>query len=512
MTLRRTFITLTAALLLAGAAAAQGRATILSPQEPATLMPHFDLLTLTHEVQNAVFECLFEIDETGAYQPRLTAEVPTLENGGISEDGRTYTLKLREGVAWHDGQPFTSEDVRYTWQVITDPNLPIVARTVWEEIESIETPDELTAVVTFGEPNVGFVGTASSDSCFIMPSHLLAGEDLVASGFNRKPVGTGPFMVEEWAPSGHIRMLANEEYWGGAPQLDELVVRFTSSSASLRTALQRGEAELALHLTPADVAFVGRLQGYELSEVPDIAWWQFWINNEDPILSERAVREALTYALDKQLLVDTVLGGVAEPQAAMLPASHWAHNPNVPAYEYDPERAASILDEAGWRLGSGGVRERNGQKLKLEILNIAGQTDRRQVVEIAQDLWRRAGFDVTIREIDAATFPPTMTTGDYQLAYGWFGENPEPVFSLWRNNWQNYANQEAFALLDEIPTVIDQDERAELMRAFQRTVAEDVAMLPVAARPILNAVSARLGGYQPTLSGSLMHVEEWRLD
>ena len=511
--LRRLAPALFALALLAPGALAQTRATILSPQEPATLLPHFDLLTLTHEIEHLVFDCLWTIDGEGSYVPRLAAEVPTVENGGISEDGTTYTIRLREDVTWSDGEPLTSEDVRFTWQVITDPDLPIPSRAVWEDIESIETPDEHTAVVTFSETNVSFLGVASADACFILPEHALAEENLVESGFNRDPVGTGPYTVQEWAAGSFIRLEARDDYWSGVPPIDEVVVQFPGGAQAIRTAMQREEVDLVLHLTSADVSFVQGLDAYELVQAPDHAWWQFWVNNEDPILAERAVRVALLHGLDKELITETVMGGVVDPVAAMLPGSHWAHNPDVPAYPYDPDQARAVLEEAGWVDADGdGIREKDGTELSLEILNIAGQAERRQVVQIAQDLWGEIGFDVTIREIDGASFPPTMGEGDYQLAYGWFGENQEPVFSLWLGtNWQNYGNEEALQILRDVPGTVSREERQAMIQDFQAIVAEDAAMIPLAPRPILNAVHERLQGYTPTLSGSLWNVEEFEL-
>lgn len=499
--------------LLVSSAFAQDRANILSPQEPATLLPHFDLLTLTHEIQHLVFDCLWAIDADGAYVPRLALAVPTVENGGISEDGTTYTITLRDGVTWQDGEPLTSADVRFTWEVITDPDLPIPSRAVWEDIESIVTPDDLTAIVTFAETNVSFLGAASADACFILPEHALAGENLVETDFNRAPLGTGPFVVDEWASGSFLRLSSHVDYWGGSPSIDAVVVQFPGGAQAMRTSLQRGEADLALHLTSADVSFVQGLDDYTLVQAPDHAWWQFWVNNDDPILSERAVRVALEHGLDRELITETVMSDVVEPLDAMLPPSHWAHNPEVPRYPYDPELARSVLEEAGWTDTDGdGVREKDGTRLSLTILNIAGQPERRQVVQIAQDLWSEVGFDVSIREIDGASFPPTMSNGDFQLAYGWFGENQEPVFSLWLGtNWQNWENEEAFALLREVPQTVSRADREQLIERFQELVAQDVAMIPLAPRPILNAVSNRLEGYAPNLSGSLWNAEAWSL-
>ncbi|MEX2502262.1 MAG: peptide ABC transporter substrate-binding protein [Trueperaceae bacterium] len=503
----------TLTLALPGLAFAQGRATVLSPQEPSTLLPHLDLLTLTHEVQHLIFDCLYVVGPDGDYLPQLATEVPTVANGGISEDGSTYTIRLRDDVRWHDGEPLTSEDVRFTWQVITDPDLPVPSRAVWENVVDVETPDDHTAVIRFAETNVNFLGRAASDACFVLPAHLLDGEDLVDHAFNRAPVGTGPFELAEWSAGAFARLTANPTYFGGAPDLDEIVVRFTGGSQATRTALQRGEAELALHIGQADLRFAQGLSGYRIEQGPAHAWWQFWIDNQDPILEDVRVRRALAHGLDRDLITETVMGGVVPPQHAILPASHWAHADDVTRYPYDPEAAAALLDQAGWdQVGSDGVRVRNGQRLEIEILNIAGQVERRQVVQIAQDLWSDLGIMATIREIDGAGFPSAMAAADFQLAYGWFGENQEPTFNLWLGtNWQRFGDEDALDLLRGVSSTVDRDARAEAIRAFQRIVAEEAAMLPLAPRPLLNVASERLDGYAPTLSGSLWNAHQWTL-
>ena len=361
--LRRLVPAIVLAAALLGAAHAQSRVTVLSPQEPATLLPHFDLLTLTHEIQQLAFDCLFVAGANGEYRPHLAAEVPTVANGGISEDGTTYTIRLRDDATWHDGEPVTAGDLRYTWQVITDQELPIPSRAVWEDIASIETPDPTTAVVRFEETNVAFLGAASSDACFLLPEHALAGTDLVNSPQNRDPIGSGAYEVAEWRSGAYVRLTARDDYFLGAPEVDEIVVRFPGGSQAVRTALQRGEAELALHIGSADLRFAQNLDGFTVQQAPDHAWWQFWINNQDPILEDVAVRRALAHGLDKALITETVFAGVVEPQHAMLPPSHWAHADDVRTYGYDPEAARSLLEEAGWTHEDGdGVREKDGQR------------------------------------------------------------------------------------------------------------------------------------------------------
>lgn len=503
---------LVAALVLGAIPAAKAQTvTAIFPQEPGSLLPHFDLLSLAHEAQDLVFERLFVVGEDGSYIPWLAEEVPTVANGGISEDGRTYTVRLREGLTWQDGTPLTSSDVVFTWQVIVDPDLPIPTRTVWQDIDRIETPDERTAVVHFAEPNLSFLGAASFSGAYILPRHLLEGTDLAASSFHRQPVGSGPFRFVEWQAGSFLRFERHEGYWGEPAEADAVTIRIVPGSEAQRALLERGEADLVLQLALTELPFVAGLAGYEAVRVPTFANWQIWLNNEDPVLADREVRRALLHAIDRELVAETLLGGLTEPSDAALPEGHWAHAPDVRHHAYDVEEAERLLDEAGWtRPSAGAVRTRDGQPLRVELINIAGQADRAQVVQAVQAFWRAIGVDAAIREIDAASFPPTLGAGEYQAAYGFFSEQQEPTWNLWiGTNWQRYGDPEARALLDAYNVTVDADERARLAREFQARVAEDVPVLFIAPRALLAVASEALEGYRPTVTSSFWNANDW---
>ena len=488
-----------------------GRVVVVSAQEPKTLLPHLDLLTLSREVQRLVFDGLLTLDDKGEYVPRLAAEVPTVDNGGVSADARVYTFKLRPGIKWQDGTPFTAADVEYTWKLITDPKVPVPTRVVWQDVQRVETPDPHTVRVHFAKPSLAFLGTVASDRGYIVPRHLLEGKDVAASELNRKPVGTGPFIVKEWAAGSHVLLARNPDYReAGKPSLDEILVRIVPGTAGQRAFLQRGEADLQLHVPTADAAFVRGLADYRLVVAPSYAWWHFWLNTEDPVLKDRAVRQALAHGLDKAAITSTVMGGIVQPLDAVLPPAHWAHNPSVKHYAHDPARARALLDEAGWKPGAGGIREKDGKPLAVEVLNIAGEAERLQVVQIVQAGWRQIGVDAKIKTIDAPAFPPTMSKGEYQAAYGWFGEELEPVFNLWLGtNWQRYRNEPGLELLRQALVTPARAKRIELIRGFQAQAAEDVPTLPLAPRVLLNAASKRLRGYAPSAVGSLWNAADW---
>ena len=510
--LRQHLTRLIAALTLGLATAASAQtATIVFPQEPGSLLPHFDLLSLAHEAQDLVFDRLFVIDEDGSYLPHLAVEVPTLANGGISEDGRRYTIRLRDGLTWQDGEPLTSADVVYTWQVITDPDLPIPTRTVWQDIERIETPDPQTAVIVFAEPNVTFLGAASFAGAYVLPRHALEGTDLNTTGFHRSPIGSGPFRLVEWQAGNFLRFERHDAYWGGPAALEAVVIRIVPGSEAQRAILERGEADLVLQLALTELPFLARLDAFEARQVPTFTNWQIWLNNDDAVVGERAVRRALAHALDRELIAEALLGGLTEAHDATLPPNHWAHNPDVRGYAFDPEEAERLLDEALWtRPSAGAIRTRDGQPLRVELINIAGQADRVQVIQAIQAFWRDVGVETVIRDIDPASFPPTLGAGDFQAAYGSFGEQQEPTWNLWLGtNWQRYDNPEAFALLAGYGSIIDQEERRRVAGEFQAIVAEDLPIIPIAARPLLAAVSTDLRGYAPTTTSSLWNAASW---
>lgn len=511
-TIRRHLALVLAAAILGTAPIATAQTlTLLFPQEPGSLFPHFDLLSLAHEAQDLVFDRLFNVDEQGAYLPELAAEVPTVANGGISEDGRVVTLRLREGPTWHDGVPVTSADVAFTWRVITDPDLPIPTRTVWRDIVSIETPDPQTAVITFADTNVAFLGQASFAGSFVLPSHLLEGVgDLANAAFHRAPVGNGPFRLAEWQAGSFLRFERNDAYWAGAAHFESVVIRIVPGSEAQRTVLSRGEADLVLQVALTELPFLAGLGEYRRVSVPTFANWQLWLNHEDAVLSDVRVRRALVHAIDRETIAETLLGGLSEPDDAVLPVSHWAHAADVRRYPFDAAEAHRLLDEAGW-VRSGAGRAQAGRPLVVELINIAGQADRLQVVQAVQAYWRAVGVQAEIREVDAASFVPTLSGGDFQSAYGFFGEAQEPVWNLWLGtNWQRYGNQEALDLLRAYGRTVDQEARRELAVAFQRQAAEDVGVIVLAPRPLLAVVRADLQGYAPTTTSSLWNVHTWR--
>ena len=495
-----------------------GELVIGSIQEPDSLNPWLTGLTVGLEVEAMIYDSLTRVDPNGDHIPFLAAEVPTLENGGISEDLLTYTYKLREDVTWHDGTPFTAADVVFTFESIANPEVNARSRTGFNLIAGAEATDDHTVVFTLNEPSAVFLETWGYRG--ILPKHIFENEDMNTSNFNREPtVGTGPYKFVEWVSGDRVVVERNPDYYQEGGYIDRIVYRIIPSSDTLLTMLETGEIDMRFSVTAEQVPIVQDLADYTLFATPAHAYFHFTINNTDPILGDVRVRQALTHGLDKQVITDTVLGGLVEPHGSPVAQPSWVYVDHSDRYPFDPEQAAALLEEAGWTLGDDGIRTKDGERLSLELLNIAGDSERLQIVQIAQAMWEDIGVEVNISQVDAPTFVNAMTTQTYQFAYGFWGFSVDPSgynerwLSSSAGHWLNYDNPEVDQLLIDGLKTVDRDARRAIYEQFQETVVEDATNIYVYNRVFFDAVKNRVQGFVPSASSStnMWNVHEWWL-
>jgi peptide/nickel transport system substrate-binding protein len=495
-----------------------GELTIGSIQEPDSLNPWLTGLTVGLEVEAMIYDSLTRVDPSGEHIPFLAAEVPTLENGGISEDLLTYTYKLRDDVTWHDGTPFTAADVVFTFESIANPEVNARSRTGFNLIAGAEATDDHTVIFTLNEPSAVFLETWGYRG--ILPKHVFENEDMNTSEFNRAPtVGTGPYKFVEWVSGDRIVVERNSDYYQEGAYLDRIVYRIIPSSDSLLTMLETGEIDMRFSVTAEQVPIVQDLADYTLHATPAHAYFHFTINNTDPILGDVRVRQALTHGLDKQVITDTVLGGLVQPHGSPVAQPSWVYVDHSDRYPFDPEQAAALLEEAGWTLGDDGIRAKDGERLSLELLNIAGDSERLQIVQIAQAMWEDIGVEVTISQVDAPTFVAAMTEQTYQFAYGFWGFSVDPSgynerwLSSSAGHWLNYDNPEVDQLLIDGLKTVDRDARRAIYEEFQAQVVEDATNIYVYNRVFFDAVKNRVQGFVPSASSStnMWNVHEWWL-
>ncbi|GIK71243.1 MAG: peptide-binding protein [Chloroflexota bacterium] len=495
-----------------------GELVIGSIQEPDSLNPWLTGLTVGLEVEAMIYDSLTRVDPDGVHIPALAAEVPSIENGGISEDLLTYTYKLRDDVTWHDGTPFTADDVVFTYTAIANPEVNARSRTGFELIDAVEAVDAHTVRFTLKQPSAVFLETWGYRG--ILPKHIFENEDMNTSEYNRAPtVGTGPYKFVEWVSGDRIVVERNENYYRDGGYIDRIVYRIVPSSDALLTMLETGEIDMRFSIIAEQVPYVRDLGSYTVFATPAHAYFHFTINNADPILGDKRVRQALTHGLNKQVIADTVLQGLVQPHGSPVAQPSWVYVDHNDRFPFDPEAANALLEEAGWTLGADGVRTKDGQRLTLELLNIAGDSERLQIVQLAQAMWKEIGVEVNISQVDAPTFVSAMTTQEYQFAYGFWGFSVDPSgynerwLSTSAGHWLNYDNPVVDQLLLDALQIVDREERRAKYVEFQDIVVEDATNIWVYNRVFFDAVKPRVQGFVPSASSStnMWNVHEWWL-
>lgn len=377
-----------------------------SLQDPDTLSPLVGGYQIDTDLSMFWAGYLFNYDDRNRLVPELATVLPTLANGGVSRDGLVITYHLRRGVTWQDGAPFGADDVKFTWQAVMNPNNDVANRVGYDDVASIDTPNQQTAVVHLKRAFAPFTSTfltMSGSSYPVYPKHLLARyPDLNRVPYNSKPVGTGPFVVQEWHRGETLRMTANPHYWRGAPKLTEVQYRSIPDENTLTTSMKTHEIDLWFNASSANYATASKIADTRVLLTPFTQFSMIGFNTSRAALAEPAVRRALALATDRKRILATITYGVGIAGEADQPAFSWAYDPTLKPIPFDLARARATLDAAGWRAGPDGIRVKNGQRLHLVMANTTGSAVGNRLSVVLQAAWKDAGVELEVKQYASA--------------------------------------------------------------------------------------------------------------
>ena len=391
-----------------------------APTGPTTLNHYFTSDSSAYYLANLNLEGLARVAPDGSFEPILAAEVPTQANGDVSPDGTVVTWKLKPGVTWSDGQPFTSADVVYTYQMIMDPANPVLSRVDYAVIDSVVAADENTVVVTYKQLYAPYRLAFPS----ILPQHIFDGRTNIAQDpFNTAPtVSTGPFVFKSWAAGDSITFERNPKYREpGKPYLDQLIVKFMPDKATEVQALEAGDVDAAWFLDPTFLPQLATLPDVSVNPAPGPlpGFWQLFVNAScstgtqqgdpgcpHPVLGDLRVRQAIDMAIDKQALVDTLMQDKVQVAGSTLPVGPYAV-PLTPT-SFNPAAAQQLLDQAGWIVGADGVRSKNGVRAHLSMINGLGNRLAEETSQVIAGDLQNIGIETESREL-----PPPVLTGGF---------------------------------------------------------------------------------------------------
>lgn len=360
---------------------------------------------------------LFNWTDQNELLPELATDVPTLANGGISKDGMTITYHLRKGVKWQDGAPFSADDVIYTYQQVNNPSNFVGSTVGYDKsyISGITKVDDYTIAIHLARRWAPFVNnffTMGSTPYPILPKHILSKyPNINKVPFNIMPVGTGPFKVIEYQKGSLIKMVANTNYWRGAPKLKEIDYEIIPDENTILTELQSHEVDFEYYSPASQAVELNALQGYHVYLTPFTQYSQIAINLQHPPLDDLRVRQALAYSIDTRAMIHDIAHDVYVPGNSDQPPFLWAYDPNVKIYDYDDAKAGALLDQAGWTMGSDGYRHKNGQTLDLTLVGVIGRAEQIQTAAVLQQAWQKIGVKIEIKNYATPLYFATYGAG-----------------------------------------------------------------------------------------------------
>lgn len=504
-----------------------GRVIVGVSQEPTVFNPLMPKIEVDDNIHFSVFDALFRINEDGVIVPNLATEVPTQENGGISEDGLQWRIQLRDDVRWHDGAQFTADDVKFTLELIVNPDFRSWRTTGHNLVRDIEVVSPTEITWRMEEPFAPYMSFLTET--FIVPAHILGADDNPNdSAFNRAPIGTGAFRWGQRTAGDNLTLVANPEYFGEGPYIEELIFRYIPDMTVLFTQFQSGDIDLVgrSYITQDNYEAARNLPDRVVELVPAQSVESIYLNLERPQFKERAVREALYLALDRDAIVDVLYYGLPNLTETFMPRQSYYYHDSLPTHEFNLEKARQILDEAGWVPGSDGIRAKDGVRLSFNNSTTTGAHLREQAQQFVQQTFRDIGVEMNIENLPAAVmwgdfwvqsqFDSAMVGITYMVA-----SDPDVTNRLHSgaiaakggrgSNTGQYYNPEVDALLEEGARTFDPEARREIYLRVQELVREDLPFLPLFSYTQVMGRKAGIEGFVPNTNtrSETWHAAGW---
>jgi peptide/nickel transport system substrate-binding protein len=455
--------------------------------ELKVLDPHITTLAAyATTLRFTIFETLVEADDDGNYIPSLA------DSWEFAEDGMSITLNLVQGATFHNGKEFTSEDVAFTIDRIKDPELSSQFSPQVENVTAVETPDEYTAVLQFAAPTPAILD-------YLLNVQIVTEQDIDAIG--ERPIGTGPFEFGEWVLNDHITLRKFADYrQPGLPYLDEIVFRPILDSDTRLTNLQAGSLDLVEQPAPKDAERIEGDANLQLIVTPPTSKYDnIQINTQNPLMSNALVRQAMSFAFDRESYVRDILYGFGSPAVCPFPANNWAYDAAIcdPFLVFDLERAGQLLQEAG---------HPGGQGLEgIEILSPLGYPELKSAAVLLQANLAALGITATVTELEIAAWVDRIATApDYVMTtdtYGYGDSDPSTFFTRDNlnpdTNIHQFQNEEYAKLVQEGASTIDEDARKKIYAQIQQILVDEMPGYLIAHRVDIFAAKNTVQGFNP---------------
>ncbi len=481
--------------------------------EPTTLNPVLASDDASFNITGMVFSSLVKYDKD------LNLAGSLAEKWDISKDGKIITFHLRKGVKWHDGEEFTSRDVKFTCDKYMDPGTKTSYVSLFEPIKKIETPDKYTVRVYYREVFAPALQYWGAD---IIPYHLLHDRDINTAEFNRSPIGTGPYKFVKWVTADRIELAANKDYFEGEPYISRYICRVIPDQSVQFMEMLAGTLDMMtlnsdLYFTKTNSG--GFNKNFNKYRVQAPGYRYIGYNEKNPLFADKNVRKALAYAIDKEAIIKGVLRGLAKSVSGPFIPGTYAYNDKAETYGYNTVTAMSLLKKAGWERGKGGYLYKDGGKFEFTVCTNQGNKEREEIATIMQQELGLLGIKVNVRILAWNIFITEFI--DKQkfdaVVMGWGTTRDPDCYETWHSsktkegefNFISYKNPEVDKLLIEGRTTFDLKKREAVYRRIHALIADDAPYTFLYAPLELPAVHKRVHGIVPAPAGISYNFIEW---
>jgi peptide/nickel transport system substrate-binding protein len=442
-------------------------------------------------ITNLVYDSLLDVD------PDTLEPIPNLATKWeVSPDSKTYTFTLKQGVKWHDGQPFTADDVKFSYDAYMNPDTGTQrAGTLTQRIASIEVKDPQTVVFTLKDIVAPFlVSNAATSSYGIVAKHIFGGvapKDFRTNEYSTtKPVGTGPFKFKEYTQGDHVTLVGNPDYHKGPTALDTYIYKVAKDSTTLYQQMKTGEVDYG-SLSPELYDDAKKQANLSVVDYDTFSFTYFGYNLDPAkttLFQDVKVRQALFYAVDRASIVKKLFNGLGVVAVGTMPVLSWAYQPDkiTTKYEYDPKKAAQMLDDAGWKAGSDGIRAKDGKRMSFSMWTNSGNKTRENYLLVLQESWKAIGVEMKPQFEEFSVYLDRINkTFDFEMflvGFSW-GTDPDQQ-TMWDTksrgagfNSYSYSNPKVDQLLNDGLHTLDQEKRKQIYLDMQNQVVADAPAL-----------------------------------
>jgi peptide/nickel transport system substrate-binding protein len=491
-------------------------------QEPMQFNPLIYENAGTESVpESCMFDALWDVRPSGDFVPNLAVRVPTKDNGGVSEDGLTWKIELKRDVRWQDGKPFTAADVEFTYKSIINPKVNVARdRYGFQFIKDFKVIDDYHIEYTLKEPYGPMYW--SWQHIHIVPKHVLSKvKDINTAKWNINPFGTGPYKLVKRVPGSHMVYKRNPDYHQGPPRIETVIHKFITDQTVAYTQLVSGEIDYLglMGVPPERFAEAKKLKHVDVRLEPEATTENIIINNKKSYFKDKRVRQALYMAVDTEKVIRDVRYNTVIRTLTYIPADHWAYNQNLKDPGYNPEKAGKLLDEAGWKMGPDGIREKDGKKLSFLFSVTTGDKSREQAQLIFHQNLRAIGMDVTIKNlVPSVMWGDFFFKGQFDIIFGAaplrLGTDPDysKEFFMAKEKFGCFeGNDEMVRLAKQGSTTIGQNARKKIYDRFEELWLDETCFAPLFTVGRIYANKKGLGGYKvnPYNTDVTDFIQEW---